>query len=55
MLKNGGELDMRYKREGTVVSIDTNGPWEEWLGRYYCDSKEARACAFKENVRVTKR
>ncbi|MBV7553736.1 DUF3757 domain-containing protein [Pseudomonas sp. PDM28] len=55
MLQNGGELDMRYKREGTVVSIDTNGPWEEWFGQYYCDSKEVRACAFKEVVRTTKR
>jgi hypothetical protein len=54
-LKNGGNLDMKYKREGTVVSIDTRGPWEEWLGQYYCDSKEARACAFKENVRTNSR
>ncbi|WP_057396733.1 DUF3757 domain-containing protein [Pseudomonas fluorescens] len=54
-LQQGGELDMRYKREGTIVSIDTNGPWEEWHGQYYCDSREARACAFKEIVRATKR
>jgi hypothetical protein len=54
-LQHGGELDMRYKREGTIVSIDTNGPWEEWRGQYYCDSREARACAFKEIVRATKR
>ncbi|PYY66728.1 hypothetical protein CRX42_30800 [Pseudomonas jessenii] len=51
-LQHGGELDMRFKREGTIVSIDTGGPWEEWYGQYYCDSKEARACAFKENVRT---
>ena len=51
-LQNGGELDMRYKREGTVVSIDTSGPWEQWYGQYQCYSKEARACAFIENVRT---
>jgi hypothetical protein len=55
ILKNGGDLDMRYKREGTMVSIDTEGPWSEWLTRYYCDSKEARACEFKEIVRSAKR
>ncbi|CAI8770407.1 DUF3757 domain-containing protein [Pseudomonas sp. IT-P291] len=55
MLQNGGSLDMRYKREGTIVSIDTNkGPWSEWMTRYYCDSKEARACGFKEIVRAAK-
>ncbi|PMZ86052.1 MULTISPECIES: DUF3757 domain-containing protein [unclassified Pseudomonas] len=51
-LQNGGDLDMRYKREGTIVSIDTSGPWEQWYGQYYCESKEARACAFTENVRT---
>lgn len=55
MLQNGGDLDMRYKREGTMVSIDTEGAWSEWLTRYYCDSKEARACEFKEIVRSAKR
>ncbi|MDF9774953.1 DUF3757 domain-containing protein [Pseudomonas baetica] len=53
-LKNGGDLDMRYKREGTMVSIDTEGQWSEWLTRYYCDSKKARACEFKEIVRSVK-
>ncbi|WP_085724129.1 DUF3757 domain-containing protein [Pseudomonas sp. R37(2017)] len=51
-LKNGGELDMRYKREGTIVSIDANGSWEQWHAQYYCESKEARACAFTEIVRT---
>ncbi|WP_223532210.1 DUF3757 domain-containing protein [Pseudomonas sp. GL-RE-20] len=51
-LQNGGDLDMRYKREGTIVSIDTSGPWEQWYGQYHCYSKEARACAFTENVRT---
>ncbi|WP_224791482.1 DUF3757 domain-containing protein [Pseudomonas fluorescens] len=54
-LQNGGNLDMRYKREGTIVSIDTGGTWEEWYGQYYCDSKVSRACAFKENVRTNSR
>jgi hypothetical protein len=54
-LQGGGALDMKFKREGTIVSIDIGGPWEEWYAQYYCDNKTARACAFKEIVRVTKR
>lgn len=55
LLQKGGAVDMKFKREGVVASIDTSGPWEEWNSRYYCDSKEVRGCAFKEIVRAAKR
>lgn len=54
-LQKGGAVDMHFKREGVVASIETNGPWEEWNSRYYCDNKEVRGCAFKEVVRASKR
>lgn len=54
-LQKGGAVDMKFKREGTVASIDTGGSWEEWNSRYYCDNKEVRGCTFKEIVRPAKR
>ncbi|MBH8612038.1 DUF3757 domain-containing protein [Pseudomonas mohnii] len=53
-LQKGGAVDMRFKREGTVASIDVGGAWEEWNSRYYCTNKEVRGCAFKEIVRPAK-
>jgi len=54
-LQGGGALDMKFKNEGTLVRIGTNGPWAEWYNQYYCDNKEERACLFKEIVRPTRR
>ncbi|WP_339545612.1 DUF3757 domain-containing protein [Pseudomonas sp. RA_35y_Pfl2_P32] len=53
-LRDGGKLDMRFKREGTVVSIQEGGAWEQWHGQYYCEDKTAGACSFKELSRPSK-
>lgn len=53
-LRDGGKLDMRFKREGTVVSINTGKGWEQWYNQYYCDDKTEGACTFRELVRASK-
>jgi hypothetical protein len=54
-LQSGGVVDMKFKREGTVATIEVKEPWQEWYSQYYCESKEARACQFKEIVRTAQR
>lgn len=53
-LRDGGKLDMRFKQEGTVVSIKAGKGWEQWYGQYYCDDKTEGACTFKELQRPRK-
>jgi hypothetical protein len=53
-LRDGGKLDMRFKREGTVVSIQAGGVWEPWYDQYHCEDKADGACTFKELSRPSK-
>ena len=53
-LRDGGKLDMRFKREGTVVSIQAGGAWEPYYSQYYCEDKAEGACTFKELPRPGK-
>ncbi|SEM32556.1 Protein of unknown function [Pseudomonas sp. ok272] len=53
-LRDGGKLDMRFKQEGTVVSIKAGKVWEQWYNQYYCEDKAEGACTFKELVRPGK-
>ncbi|MGO4000286.1 DUF3757 domain-containing protein [Pseudomonas fluorescens] len=53
-LRDGGKLDMRFKQEGTVIKIKSDGAWEQWYSQYYCEDKTDGGCAFKELKRPTK-
>ncbi|POA20448.1 hypothetical protein C1886_08580 [Pseudomonas sp. FW300-N1A1] len=53
-LRDGGKLDLRFKQEGTVVSIQSGGVWEQWYSQYYCEDKTEGACIFKELKRPSK-